>query len=413
MGYDILSKVIELTDSEDALEKRLKGVAKLLTGSFAFDQCAIYLFDQDKKILNLAVTAGDKRSAGGGCQEAYKENEGFPGLAVKKGRPVFASRSKPAKGLWQKVIDKGTNGFTTIVCYPIKDDWFYGVLYLKNKREKTLSPKQKKLFSIIALQLATAIKNYQCIVNLTDVNTRMNAMQARLVHAEKLLALGEMAATLAHEIRNPLMSIGGFAKRLHQQNSLDPSHVVYVERIVKEVERLEKLMDGIVRFSSKSGYELLSEDINKIMEEVIQFFEDDFRRNRIDVIKNLFLDMPMIEVDRQQIKLAFNNLMANAIQAMGGGGTLKLKTRHEGEWIVAEVSDTGGGIAPEIMGNIFNPFYTTKETGTGLGLAITHSIITNHKGIIEVNNNMGVGVTFTIKLPTAITSGHKTVSSVQ
>ncbi len=413
MSYDILAKVIELTDSEEAIEKRLKGVAKLMAGFFAFDQCAIYLFDQDKKILNLAVTAGDKRSAGGGCQEAYKENEGFPGLAVKKGRPVFASRSKPAKGLWQKVIDKGANGFTTIACYPIKDDWLYGVLYLKNKREKTLSPEQKKLFSIIALQLTTAIKNYKCIVNLTDVNTRMNAMQARLVHAEKLLALGEMAATLAHEIRNPLMSIGGFAKRLHQQNSLDPSHVVYVERIVKEVERLEKLMDGIVRFSSKSGYELLSEDINKIMEEVIQFFEDDFRRNRIDVIKNLFLDMPMIEVDRQQIKLAFNNLMANAIQAMGGGGTLKLKTRHEGEWIVAEVSDTGGGIAPEIMGNIFNPFYTTKETGTGLGLAITHSIITNHKGIIEVNNNMGVGVTFTIKLPTAITSGHKTVSSVQ
>ncbi len=409
MGYDILVKVIELTDSEEALEKRLKGVARLLAGSFAFDQCAIYLFDQDKKILNLAVTAGDKRSAGGGCQEAYKENEGFPGLAIKKGKPVFISQSKSAKGLWQKVNDKGANGFATIVCCPVKDDLLYGVLYLKNKREKTLSPIQKKLFSVIALQLATAIKHYEYIVNLTDANTRMKDMQARLVHAEKLLALGEMAATLAHEIRNPLMSIGGFAKRLHQQTSLDPSHVIYVERIVKEVERLEKLMDGIVRFSSKSGYEFLSEDINKIMEEVIQFFEDDFRKNRIDVIKDLSLDMPMIEVDRQQVKLAFNNLMANAIQAMGDGGTLTIKTKHKDKWIVTEVSDTGGGIAPEIMGNIFNPFYTTKETGTGLGLAITHSIITNHKGIIEVNNNMGIGVTFTIKLPVAITGKLLTV----
>src|SRR3989338_11030556 len=139
------------------------------------------------------------------------------------------------------------------------------------------------------------------------------------------------------------------------------------------------------------------------MEEVIQFFEDDFRRNRIDVIKNLSPDMPMTEIDRQQVKLAFNNLMANAIQAMGDGGTLTIKTGHQDKWVVTEISDTGGGIAPEIMGNIFNPFYTTKETGTGLGLAITHSIITNHKGIIEVNNNMGLGFTFAIKFPVAIT----------
>lgn len=403
MGYDILVKVIELTASEDALEKRLKGVARLLSRSFAFDQCAIYLFDHDKKKLNLAVTAGDKRSAGGEWQKEYKENEGLPGLAIKKGRPVFTGRSKPAKGLLQKVTDKGANGFATIACYPIKDDLLYGSLFLKNKRERTLSPIQKKLFSVIALQLATVIKNYGCIVNLQDVNTRIKDMQARLVHAEKLLALGEMAATLAHEIRNPLMSIGGFAKRLRQQITLDPSHVIYVERIVKEVERLEKLMDGIVRFSSKSGYELLFEDMNKIIEEVIQLFEDDFRRNRIDVIKNLSPDIPMTEIDRQQVKLAFNNLMANAIQAMGDGGTLTVKTGHQDKWVVTEICDTGGGIAPEIMGNIFNPFYTTKETGTGLGLAITHSIITNHKGIIEVNNNMGVGVTFAIKLPVAIT----------
>lgn len=397
MGYDILSKVIEFTDSEEALEKRLEQVAAMLVNFFAFDQCAIYLFDPEKKIFNLAVEAGGKR----GCQQAYKEDEGLPGWVIKNGRPVFITRFSRIKDMWQGISDKSASGFKTVICHPIKDDILYGMLYLRSMDKKIISPKKKKLLAVIMLQLATAIKNYECIVNLTDVNKRMQDMQARLVHAEKLLALGEMAATLAHEIRNPLVSIGGFAKRLQQQLNSDPSHVVYVERIVKGVERLEKLMDGIVRFSNKSGYELSFEDINSIIEEAAEFFEDEFKRNGITIVKDMTFDMPRIEADRQQLKLAFNNLMANAIQAMAKGGTLTIQTRYEGNWIATEVSDTGGGIDPKIMSNIFNPFYTTKETGTGLGLAITHTIVTNHKGIIEVNNNMGVGVTFVIKLPAA------------
>lgn len=401
MGYDILSKIIEFTDSEEPLEKRLEDAAGLLADSFAFDQCAIYLLNTEKSKLNLSVVVGNKQ----GCQQEYKAGEGLSGLAMKQGKPIIITHSRPNKELWRGVYDKGALGFTTIICAPVKDDIFYGILYLKNREKKTIPPKKRRLLDVITLQLATAIKNYECIIHLTDANKKMQDMQARLVHAEKLLALGEMAATLAHEIRNPLMSIGGFAKRLHQQLGPDSSHMVYVQRIVKEVERLERLMDGIVHFSEKDGYELSQEDINSIMDEVIQFFEDEFKRNGIYVAKTLSPDMPMVEVDRQQVKLAFNNLLANAIQAMRGGGILILQTRQEGGWIVAEVSDTGGGIDPKIMGNIFNPFYTTKASGTGLGLAITHSIITNHKGIIEVNNNIGVGVTFTIKLPGAAKAG--------
>ena len=135
--------------------------------------------------------------------------------------------------------------------------------------------------------------------------------------------------------------------------------------------------------------------------EAVSFFEDDFKVSGINVVKSLSVNMPRVEIDRQQLKLVFSNLLANAIQAMENGGTLTIKTRHEDNWVITEINDTGGGIDPAIIGNIFNPFYTTKERGTGLGLAITHSIITNHKGMIEVNNNLGVGVTFVVKLPVA------------
>ena len=398
MGYDILAKIIELTDSEEAIEQRLKDVASLLAESFAFDQCALYLWDDEKRVFNLTIVAGDEV----GCEKKYKENEGLAGFTAAKGKPLLVAKSNPDRETWRGTVDKGIAGFTTIVCCPIKNSLLYGMLYLKNKKKKSISSKAKKLFPVIAMQIATAIKNYQCIINLKDFNTRMKDMQARLVHAEKLLALGEMAATLAHEIKNPLMSIGGFAKRLHQQLGQDSSHMIYVDRIVKEVERLEKLMEGIVRFSVKSDYEFSSEDINKITEEAISFFEDDFKGSGINVVKSLSINMPRVEIDRQQLQLVFSNLLANAIQAMENGGTLTIKTRHEDNWVITEINDTGGGIDPAIIGNIFNPFYTTKERGTGLGLAITHSIITNHKGMIEVNNNLGVGVTFVVKLPVAI-----------
>ncbi|MBI5048743.1 MAG: GAF domain-containing protein [Deltaproteobacteria bacterium] len=409
MGYNILSKIIEFTDSEEPLGKRLEEVAALLIKFFVFDQCAVYLLDREKRKLNLAVVVGNKL----GCQQEYKEGEGLPGLAMKQGKLIFATHSKPNKELWRGVFDQGAIGFSTVICCPIKGDLFYGIVYLKNREKRGVSPKKKKLLDVISLQLSTAIKNYKCIINLTHTNTKMKDMQARLVHAEKLLALGEMAATLTHEIRNPLMSIGGFAKRLHQQLNKNSSQFMYVNRIIKGVERLEKLMDGIVHFSEKNGYEFFPEDINNIIEDATLFFEDDFKRHNITVVKDVALNLPKIEADPRQLKLVFNNLMANAIQAMAKGGTLTIQTKHKDNWIVTEICDTGGGIDPKIMGNIFNPFYTTKETGTGLGLAITHTIITNHKGIIEVNNKMGVGVTFVIKLPVAATGEQQAVNSVR
>lgn len=227
----------------------------------------------------------------------------------------------------------------------------------------------------------------------------MNDVQTSLIHTEKLIALGNMAATLIHEIRNPLISIGGFANKLHKQLSPDSSNLIYVDKIIREVKKLENLIDGIVHFSNKNGYTFSFEDPNKITEEAVAFFVDEFSKNRINLIKKLSVDIPPIDADRQQLKLAFNNLIINAIQAMENGGTLTIQTRYEDNWVIADICDTGGGIDPSIINNIFNPFYTTKKRGTGLGLSIAHSIVTNHKGIIEVNNNIGIGATFSIKLP--------------
>ncbi len=206
---------------------------------------------------------------------------------------------------------------------------------------------------------------------------------------------------LSHEIKNPLVSIGGFANRLKKKLSSNSPYMPYVDQIVKEVSRLEDIMRGIVSFSNNKFVEFSREDINSIVEEALFVFSDVLRRQGIKIDMNLDKKPAFVMGDRQQLKIAFDNLIVNAIQSMAKGGTLYITTYSTDEWNVVEVSDTGGGIDPQVIGNIFNPFFTTKEHGTGLGLAITYTIIKRHKGVIDVTNNIGVGVTFSVKLPHA------------
>jgi len=404
VDYDILARIIELTDSPEDLDKRLDGVASVLAQAFSFDNCSIYLWDRDGEVFNLAAVAGDETN----CVKTYRKGIGFPERAIKRGGILVAHISRKAKAgalsVEKEIADEGLRGFSTVVISPIRDETtLYGLLYLKNKGKKVISARRKKMLEVITLQIATAIKTSQCVLNLMEVNTQLRDMQARLVHAEKLLALGEMASTLVHEIKTPLVSIGGFARRLCQHLPSDTIQRVYGDRILNEVERLEKLLSGMVDFSMDKGLELTLVDINTLMDESLQLFQEELEGSSIKVVKEFFSPLPPIEVDQYQMKLVFNNLITNAIQAMKGGGVLTVKTRQEGKWTVVEMSDTGGGISPDIVGNIFNPFFTTKEGGTGLGLAITHTIVRNHNGVIEVINNLGVGVTFLVKIPGAMT----------
>lgn len=395
MGYDILARVIELTSSHEAPDIIFKEVVGLLNRAFSFDQSSIYLWDREREVFNLTAVAGVDMNS----MKVYEKGVGFPGMAVKGESTLVAHISQRRK----MVEDDGAKGFRTVVLSPIRcDTTLYGLLYLKDIERKTVSSRMKRLLDVISLQIATAIETSQYILNLREVNIQLKDMQARLVHAEKLLALGEMASTLVHEIKTPLVSIGGLAKRLCREFPPDATQRVYGDRILKEVERLEKLMDGMVHFSADKGLELTLGDINNLMDESLQLFQEELEGSRIKVVKGFSSHLPSVEVDQYQMKLVFNNLITNAIQAMKGGGVLTVKTHQEGGWVVVEVSDTGGGISPDIVGNIFNPFFTTKEAGTGLGLAITHTIVRNHKGVIEVINNLGVGVTFIVRIPSVV-----------
>jgi len=228
------------------------------------------------------------------------------------------------------------------------------------------------------------------------------AFRERLCQAEKLILLGDIAATLAHEIKNPLICLGAYAARIKRKLAPSSPVIADVTELLKAVKRLEGVVNALVSpLKDDEGIETIS-DLNEILAEAVKSFREDMKERSVALQRDLFMGPLPVYARRQELKIIFDNLIANAIQCMSKeGGTLRLSTDLGDGWVIAEVSDTGGGIDPRDVASIFRPFFTTKKDGTGLGLPITSSIVSRHRGEIDVINRFGEGVTFKVKFPSA------------
>jgi PAS domain S-box-containing protein len=226
--------------------------------------------------------------------------------------------------------------------------------------------------------------------------TELKQIGERLATAERMAALGEVAAKVAHEIRNPLVSIGGFAQRL--ENKLDGNLKEYATIIAREVKRLEDILRDILGFVKEVRLSIKAVDVTALMQNVLSLVGSEAVERGI-TLEGGFTDVPEVLVDPDRMKEAFLNIMNNSIQAVGMHGKITTKTYAVNGNVVVEISDSGTGIAEKDLPFIFDPFYTTKPTGTGLGLAITRRIIEEHKGRIEVKSRPGEGTTIKVSLP--------------
>ncbi|MEJ2696329.1 MAG: PAS domain S-box protein [Candidatus Sulfobium sp.] len=226
--------------------------------------------------------------------------------------------------------------------------------------------------------------------------TEIKNLQQKLVMAEKMAALGEVAAKVAHEIRNPLVSVGGFAKRLEKK--LDGNLREYAGIIVKEVERLEGILREILGFVKEVRLNKEMVNLNYLVDDVITLMESDMRDRGITMFRDFGLPAEVF-IDPNRVKEAIMNIVSNAVQSMAGSGSIYVRTGIKGDFAVVEIKDTGAGISDSDRQFIFNPFYTTKAAGTGLGLAITNRIIQEHNGRIELDSEVGRGSTFKVFIP--------------
>ncbi len=279
-----------------------------------------------------------------------------------------------------------------------------GVILVDNLyNQNPITEEDIHFLSMFANQAGLAIENAILYRNLEEVHQELKETQAFLVHLEKMGALGEMSTAIAHEIKNPLTSIGGFARRLDRIVPEESREKRYSQTIIKEVTRLERILNDLLTYTQDECFAFQELDLRDILEESLSMVTEEIRSGRIQLVKEYGEEIPKITGDSHQLKLTFFNLFQNACQAMKDQGTLFVRTRsfskNGSSYIKVEVEDSGKGIDPENLPNIFNPFYSTKDSSLGLGLPIVHKIITSHRGQIEVDNRPGQGVKFIITLP--------------
>jgi len=282
-----------------------------------------------------------------------------------------------------------------------------GIIVVDNPQSVTLITRDDLHFlKLFANQAGMAIENSMLYNRIEEAHSSLSEARERLVHGERLAAIGEMAANLVHELKNPLITIGGFAGRLLKGLPDDSREHNYADTIVKEVCRLEKMLADILAFSRKPTICYNNCDLGQILQDCFSSCATTLEDQDIRLSSNIDDNHWQLLGDAHQLKQVFLNLILNACEVMPDGGHIHVHTEtlpQDKSAVMIRVTDTGGGIPPDILSQIFNPFFTTKRHGTGLGLAIVNRILLNHNGRIEATNE-GSGAAFTITLPLVETS---------
>jgi two-component system sensor histidine kinase HydH len=237
------------------------------------------------------------------------------------------------------------------------------------------------------------------VIILRDLR-EIRELQEKVRRSERLAALGRLASGVAHEIRNPLSSIKGFAQYFRDKFEVGTEDKSYADIMIQEVERLNRVITQLLDFGRPKELRLDLHPLSQILEHPLQLIRADLNKRGIKLIESPFPE-DKIKVDSDQITQAFLNIFINAMESMEGGGELRvgMVKRPEGGGVEIWISDSGPGIHRENLSKIFDPFFSTKKKGTGLGLAITANIIEAHGGEISVESRKGKGTTFKIFLP--------------
>lgn len=229
-----------------------------------------------------------------------------------------------------------------------------------------------------------------------DITERKES-EAMLRKSDKLAAVGELAAGVAHEIRNPLTALKGFTQILRAKASTHD--LPFYEIMHNELQRIEVITNELLMLAKPRECKFKAVQVGSIVQEVITLLSSRAVLNNVQIHQEFEQNTPMVQCDENQLKQVFINVIKNAIEAMPRGGNLYVRVESQGDTVCLEFVDEGNGIAAEHLPLIGQPFFTTKETGTGLGLMISYKIIQGHGGTMDIQSQVGFGTTVTISLP--------------
>ncbi len=264
-------------------------------------------------------------------------------------------------------------------------------------------------FDVSATPIKDPSGQNRSLLFIRDVTVKRH-QEMQLMQAEKMSSMGVLAAGVAHEINNPLTSIAGYAealvRRLREGGTLAADPLMkdfphYLDVIVREAYRCKGIIDNLLSFSRKSEARMGAVNVNNIIHEVLELVSLKARHEEIRFEEDLQEDLPSVSGDASALRQVFMNLVINALQSMVSSGVVEVSTASSDAEVIVRVKDSGAGIERELLEQIWNPFFTTKEVGkgSGLGLAVSYNIINEHRGRIEVDSKVGEGSLFTVRLP--------------
>ena len=353
---------------------------------------AIFLKDPDAEVLTLKA------------QHGFTGTDSLPCSEVPLGHCLCGKAAAISKLIYAEDMD-AIHEIHDVEMFPhghycvpiVSGHKLYGLLNVYINEGHSRSNREEDFLTSVTSTLATIIERDR-------TEKEKKELQRQLAQAEKLAALGRFTANIAHEIRNPLTSVGGFARRLDKALPKDTKEKDYANIIIAETTRLEKILKNILSFSREGTPNYSENDLSEVVERVLLMNEELFKEKAIAITKN-FAGLPGFSFDKDMIIEVLENIFLNAVDSMPGGGSLTVsiekEDRPEPSSVVIRIQDTGGGISAEQMEMIFEPFYTTKvaEQGTGLGLSISRKILESLGGTVEIESEVGKGSVVILSLP--------------
>jgi len=401
------SGLMETLDVNEILRLVLEGVTK----NIGFDRARLYLVNEKRNILECKMAVGVDEEMARGMVLPLDPGQSVVARSVAEKKHFIIPDAMQDQRVNPSLKNK-FNLHSLVVIPLLTKGKVLGAIAADHASPKKKVTKEA-LESVMALsqQAGLAIQNAFMVQELRNFSKQMEEKmkettsdlrkaEAQLIRSEKLAALGQLAAGIAHEIRNPLTSINILIHSLKEKLRTDHAHQEDLKVIEEEIHRINEIVDQFLRFAKPAPPLFGKTEVLSVFEETLSLLRPQLERQRIILWKE-FNPLPPITIDKEQIKQVILNLLLNAIQAMPLGGELKLggQVSGDGRWIQLSVKDSGIGIPPEDMDKLFDPFFSTKEEGIGLGLSIAHRIMDQHCGKIEVESNPEKGTLFTLWIP--------------
>lgn len=393
-----------LINSSLQIESVLDTAMKCAEEFINAEASTIYERDEENaEELFIRLARGEKKEPVKNIR--VKVGDGIAGYVVKTGKPMVINDVHKEKRFDEK-YDRLT-GFRTrsLICVPlILRGNATGAIQVLNKISgDSFTGHDLEILTSLSQQIAVAMENARLYQRLEEkfrmTSTELAQAQEKLIRTERIAAMGNLVNGIAHEIRNPITVIGGFARRIKRLSEDRPEFINYSDIILGETARLERLVKQVHKLAEVQTATLHPVNIFRILNDSIDAFKPASLEKGIEIKADLKEDLPLVSLDETQMFTALTNIFENAIESMEPGGKLLIDTGLIENTVTINIKDSGSGIDEKDLDSVYDPFVTSKTRGAGLGLTMVYQIIKNHNGDISIKSPGKAGTIVLIKLP--------------